>query len=211
MSEPTVIVMSAPSGAGKSTVLERVLREVEGLRFSVSHTTRPPRAGEVEGVHYRFVSREAFKALKREGRLLEWARVHAHLYGTTRAEFDAARRDGVDVLLDLDVQGAAQVRAAIHDAVRIFLLPPSYEDLERRLRGRGQDDAEAIRRRLERAAEEVILYREYDYVVVNDDLDTCVAAVKSIIAAARCRTSRVEERARRIIETFHSKEGKENA
>jgi guanylate kinase len=208
LSEPTVIVMSAPSGAGKSTVLERVLREVEGLRFSVSHTTRPPRAGEVEGVHYRFVSRETFEALKREGRLLEWARVHGHLYGTARSEFDAARRDGVDVLLDLDVQGAAQVRTAIHDAVRIFLLPPSYRDLELRLRGRGQDDAEAIRRRLERATEEVSLYREYDYVVVNDDLDACVAAVKSIIAAARLRTSRAEERARRIIETFHSKEGK---
>jgi guanylate kinase len=203
LSEPTVIVVSAPSGAGKSTILDRVLKEVDGLRFSVSHTTRPPRADEVEGVHYHFVSRDAFEGLKREGRLLEWAKVHGNLYGTARAEFDAARRDGVDLLLDLDVNGAAQVRTVIHDAVSIFVLPPSFQDLERRLRGRGQDDEEMIRKRLATAAEEVSLYRDYDHLVVNDDLETCVSAVKAVILAARCRTSRMEPRARAILDSFH--------
>jgi len=198
-----VIVVSAPSGAGKSTILDRVLKEVAGLRFSVSHTTRPPRADEVDGVHYHFVSREAFEGLKREGRLLEWAKVHGNLYGTARAEFDAARRDGFDLLLDLDVNGAAQVRTVIHDAVSIFVLPPSFQDLERRLRGRGQDDEEMIRKRLATAAEEVSLYRDYDHLVVNDDLEACVAAVKAVIAAARCRTSRMEPRARAILDSFH--------
>ena len=205
MSEPSIIVISAPSGAGKSTVLDRLLREVEGLRFSVSHTTRSPRGDEVEGIHYRFVTREGFEELRRKELLLESASVHGELYGTGRAEIEAARRDGVDLLLDLDVQGAEQVRAAIPDAVSVFLLPPSYGDLEKRLRGRGQDDETTIRRRLARAAEEVSLYEEYDHVVVNDQLDVCVATVKSVIVAARCRTSRIGVRARRILETFVSK------
>jgi guanylate kinase len=207
LSEPSVVVVSAPSGAGKSTVLERVLERVPGLRFSVSHTTRAPRAGETEGVHYHFVAGEAFEALKDAGDFLEWAKVHGELYGTGRAELEAARRAGVDLLLDLDVQGAAQVRVAIPDAVSIFLLPPSYEALAQRLRGRGADDEATIARRLARAAEEVQLYRHYDYAVVNDDVETCVAAVHTIIAAARCRTSRAEPRARRILETFHPKQG----
>ena len=199
--------MSAPSGAGKSTVLDYVLKEVAGLRFSVSHTTRAPRPGETEGVHYHFVDRVAFESMKNAGGLLEWAKVHGELYGTGRAELETARREGLDLLLDLDVQGAAQVRVAIPDAVSIFLLPPSYEALEKRLRGRGADDEATIERRLERAAEEVQLYRHYDYAVVNDDLTTCVAAVSTIIAAARCRTSRAEPRARRILDTFHPKQG----
>jgi guanylate kinase len=207
LSEPSVIVMSAPSGAGKSTVLDRVLQEVAGLRFSVSHTTRAPRLGETEGVHYHFVDRDTFESMKDAGALLEWAKVHGELYGTGRAELESARRSGLDLLLDLDVQGAAQVRVAIPDAVSIFLLPPSYEALEKRLRGRGADDETTIERRLARAAEEVRLYRHYDYAVVNDDMTACVAAVSTIIGAARCRTSRAEPRARRILETFHPKKG----
>lgn len=200
--EQGAIVVSAPSGSGKSTVLWRVLRELAGLRFSVSHSTRPPRPGESDGVEYHFVSRSRFEALRAERRLLEWAEVHGHLYGTALEEYERAQRDGVDLLLDLDVQGAAQVRLRIPDAVTVFILPPSYADLERRLRGRGQDDEATIRRRLEAAREEMQLYSTYDYTLVNDDLDSCVEDLKAVVMAARRRTSRMEAAARRSSETF---------
>jgi guanylate kinase len=180
---------------------------MEGLRFSVSHTTRPPRTGEREGVHYHFVSGEAFDALKRDGALLEWAEVHGHCYGTARREYERAVAEGVDLLLDLDVQGAAQVRMKVADAVTVFILPPSYEDLEQRLRGRGQEDEATIRRRLEVAREEVSLAPEYDYAVVNDDLDRCVESVKSVVRTARCRTRGMNGTIRRILDTFDSRQG----
>jgi guanylate kinase len=203
---PVVIVVSAPSGGGKTTVIERVLREVPGLRFSVSHTTRPPRGGEREGVDYHYVDRPSFERLKAEGRLLESAEVHGNLYGTARAEIDAARAEGKDVLLDLDVQGAAQVRESIKDAVTIFILPPSYQALEQRLRGRGEDDEATIERRLAAAASEIGFYKDYQYALVNDDVDACVEGVKCIIRAARSRVSAVAERARAICRTFETRE-----
>jgi guanylate kinase len=199
---PNLIVVSAPSGAGKSTVLLKVLEAMGSVRFSVSHTTRAPRPGEREGIQYHFVSEEEFGRLQGAGMFLEWAEVHGRRYGTSRSEYERAERDGVDLLLDLDVQGAAQVRLKFPDAVTVFVLPPSYEDLERRLRGRAQDDEESVRRRLETAREELGLYREYDYAIVNEDLDECVLALKSIIRAARCRTSRMDDAAARILRTF---------
>jgi guanylate kinase len=199
-----VVVVSAPSGAGKSTVLGVVLRQLEGIRFSVSHTTRPPRPGEKEGVQYHFVDHAAFERMKEQGLLLEWAPVHGYLYGTALAEYERAQREGVDLLLDLDVQGAAKVRAILPDAVTVFILPPSYEDLERRLRGRGQDDEAAIRRRLEVAREELSRCMEYNYAIVNDDLGACVEALKAVIKAARFRLSRMEGTARAILATFNS-------
>jgi len=207
---PSLVVVSAPSGAGKSTVLSRVLTEMEGLRFSVSHTTRPPRSGEQQGVHYHFVSDGDFEGLKREGAMLEWAEVHGHYYGTSRRELERAVEEGVDLLLDLDVQGAAQVRIKVDDAVTLFILPPSYGDLERRLRGRGEEDEASIRRRLEVAREEVSLAPEYDYAVVNDDLDRCVESVKSVVRAARCRTKGMSGTIRRILDTFDSRQGETN-
>jgi guanylate kinase len=195
-------VVSAPSGSGKSTVLRRVLRELPGIRFSVSHTTRKPRDGETDGVHYHFVSKKACEELTAHGRMLEWAHVHDHLYGTSLAEYERAQEEGVDLLLDVDVQGAAQVRMKIRDAVSIFVLPPSFEALKRRLRGRGSDSDAVIERRLVAAEEEASLFHEYDYTLVNDDLDRCVESLKCVIRAARCRTSRMEAEARRILETF---------
>jgi guanylate kinase len=200
----SVIVVSAPSGAGKSTVLARVLQEMPRLRFSVSHTTRAPRPGESDGVEYHFVDRAAFEALRSEGRLLEWAEVHGNLYGTGVAEWERARARGVDLLLDVDVQGAAQVREKVPDAWMVFILPPSYDVLERRLRGRGQDDEATIRRRLAAAGRELHAFTRYDFAIVNDDLDTCVESFKSIVRAARFRVSHVSERARAIEKTFQS-------
>ncbi len=204
MSEPrtSVIVVSAPSGAGKTTVLARVLAETPGLRFSVSHTTRPPREGEQEGRDYHFVDRPRFLELRDADRLLEWAEVHGNLYGTGHAELARARAEGRDILLDLDVQGAAQVRTRIRDAVTVFILPPSYGVLEQRLRGRGLDDEVAIRRRLATAGREIDAFQSYDYAIVNDDLDACVEQLKSIVRAARCRVALVSERAREIEGTF---------
>ena len=199
---PSLIVVSAPSGAGKTTVLARVLGELSGIRFSVSHTTRLPRGQERDGVEYHFVDREAFLRLRDEGLLLEWAEVHGNLYGTGLAEIERARREGLDVLLDVDVQGARQVRSRIKDAVSVFLLPPSYEALERRLRGRAQDDEATMRRRLAMAGREIGAFEQYYYAVVNDDLDVAVEALKSIVRAARCRVALVAERARAIGATF---------
>ena len=203
---PVVIVVSAPSGAGKTTVVARVLREVPGLRFSVSHTTRPPRSDEREGVDYHYVDRATFERLKADNKLLEWAEVHGNFYGTGRAEIERARAEGVDVLLDLDVQGAAQVRERMKDAVTVFILPPSYQELEQRLRRRGQDDEETIERRLAAAAREIGAFENYDYALVNDDFEACVEGLKCIIRAARSRVSAVAERARAICRTFDTGE-----
>jgi guanylate kinase len=197
-----MIVVSGPSGAGKSTVLARALAEMDRLRFSISHTTRRPRPGEKDGIDYHFSTRPKFLSMKDSGHFLEWAEVHGELYGTARSEYDRARGQGVDLLLDVDVQGAAQVRAQFPDAVSIFIMPPSYKALERRLRGRGPEDEAQFRRRLDAAREELSLYRQYKFAIVNEHLEDSVEELKSVIRAARCRTDRVDGLAQGILGTF---------
>lgn len=199
---PSLFVVSGPSGAGKSTLLTRVLEQMPDVRFSVSHTTRAPRRGERDGVQYHFVDRRAFEDLVKRDGFLEWAEVHGHLYGTSRAEYEAAQREGRDLLLDVDVQGAQQVRARIEDAISIFILPPSHAALERRLRGRGPEDEMALQRRLAAADQEMSHYREYDYAVINESLEQSVEALGCVIRAARQRTSRLDGPAQAILNTF---------
>ena len=200
-----LIVVSGPSGAGKTTVLNRVMAELDAIRFSVSHTTRIPRSGEKDGVEYHFVSRREFERLISEGAFLEWAEVHGEMYGTARAEYDRAAREGVDLLLDIDVQGADQVCQKFDDAVTVFVIPPSYMDLERRLRGRGPDDEATFQRRLAVAGQEMAHFRKYQYAIVNLDLEASVEALKTIVKAARLRTSRVAETAEKILSTFNTR------
>lgn len=182
-----VFVVSGPSGCGKSTLIGLVRQELPGLRFSVSHTTRPPRASERDGLNYRFVSGPVFERMVRAGRFVEWARVHGHLYGTSRAELERQARRG-DVILDIDVQGARQVRRKVPGAVRVFIMPPVFAELRRRLLRRQEDSPEDIDRRLRNAAGEVKAWREFDYVIVNEDLATAAAELKAVIVAAGART-----------------------
>jgi guanylate kinase len=204
-----VFVVSAPSGAGKTTVLERLMAEVSCLRFSVSHTTRLPREGERDGVQYHFVTREQFSALRERGSLLESAEVHGNLYGTCLSEIERAHREGCDVLLDIDVQGAALVRARVPGAISVFILPPSYEILERRLRGRGLDDEATVRRRLAAAGREIEAFENYDYAIFNDELGACVEDLKGIVRAARCRVAMVAARARATLKSYEAARTKE--
>jgi guanylate kinase len=202
---PILIVVSAPSGTGKSTILQCVQEGLKGIRLSVSHTTRPPRDGENEGVHYHFVTPAQFQAMIDRDELLEWAEVYGNRYGTSRAEYERAVHDGYDLITDLDVQGAAQVRQKIPDAVTVFILPPSYAVLEKRLRGRAKDDEAVVRRRLALAIEEIKHYREYDYVLVNDRLEECVKELKGVIRANRARINRADAVAQSILQSFEQK------
>jgi guanylate kinase len=178
-------VVSAPSGTGKTTVCREVVKRLDGIEFSVSHTTRPPRPGERDGVDYSFVSAELFRTLVEQGAFLEYAEYAGRLYGTSRAALDGPLAAGRDLILEIEVQGAAQVREQRPDARFVFLLPPSAQELERRLRERGTDDAEAIERRLALMRRELAAVRLFDYVVVNDDLAGCVDEVCAIVEAER--------------------------
>ncbi|UCC72622.1 MAG: guanylate kinase [Gemmatimonadota bacterium] len=184
------VAVCGPSGAGKTTVARALVDRSDDFVFSVSATTRPTRPGEREGVDYDFVDRDEFEAMIRNGELLEWAEVHGELYGTPRANLEEAERRNRLLLLDIDVQGARQVVEALSDAVTIFLLPPSFEVLMDRLRGRGSEDESRLRRRFETAKKELACLDEFQYVVINDRLDDTVERIRTIIAGERQRLGR---------------------
>lgn len=198
----TLFVISAPSGTGKTTLARRLLESVPGLGFSVSYTTRPRRAGEESGREYHFVEAEAFDGMVAEGAFLEWAPVFDHKYGTGRAATEAMLAKGVDVLLDIDVSGAGQVRAAGLDAVSIFILPPDYASLTQRLTRRGSEDPTALALRLREARREALEYDRFDYVVVNAELEVAIEELSAIVRAESARTGRRRDRVQRILSTF---------
>lgn len=190
MKRGTLLVVSGSSGVGKSTVIAQVLKERPDLYFSVSFTTRAPREGEVHGVNYYFVTREDFEARIARGEFLEYAEYVGNYYGTSMEVIREKLDKGVDVLLDIEVQGAAKVREKLPDAVTLFLIPPSFEELSRRLHARGTDSEEKIARRLETARREAKEIVHYDYVVVNDTVDHAAQEVLAILTAAACRLER---------------------
>lgn len=196
-----LFVISGPSGCGKSTLIKKVRRALGDLGFSVSHTTRPPRPSEKDGVDYHFVTERVFERMVREGRFLEHARVHGRLYGTSLAEVGGKSR-GRDLVLDIDVQGARQVRRRVPDAVLVFIMPPVAAELRRRLEKRREDDPRDVERRLRNARAEVRAYDEFDFVVVNDDLAQAAADLKCVVTAARRRPAAMGGTLRPILASF---------
>jgi guanylate kinase len=187
----TLFVVSAPSGAGKTTLCREIRLRLPDLAYSVSVTTRPPRPGEIDGADFRFVGAPEFRTMLARGEFAEWATVHGNLYGTRARALEDALATGRDVLLDIDTQGAAQLRARYPDAVLIFILAPSVKELEQRLRERRSDEDADIERRLVRAREEIALWRQYDYLIVNRDVKEAMEQLESIILAERCRVARL--------------------
>lgn len=202
-----LIVITGPSGSGKTTLIRRLLARHPEIKFSVSHTTRPPRPGEVNGVDYYFVSDEEFSRLLKKGKFIEWAVVHGYRYGTSKEEFRKSRSS--DLVLDIDVQGARQIKNLRHpgsdQAVFIFILPPSQATLKKRLLARGDLTESELERRLKKASQEIRHYRLFDYLIVNDDLDQALEEIEAIIRAERQRQTRMERSVREILNTFKKK------
>jgi guanylate kinase len=202
----TLFVVSSPSGGGKGTIIEHVLECVKNLSYSVSYTTRAPRLKEVDGREYFFISRETFEDMVAAGEFLEWACVHGNLYGTAKNQILTETAAGSDLILEVDVQGAASVRRLLMDSVSIFILPPSYEVLRERLIARGTDSPEELTVRLRNAPEELRQYSAFDYVIINDEVERAVNQLASIIYAERARCMRQEGLVREVIENFKSEQ-----
>jgi guanylate kinase len=185
-----IFVFSAPSGAGKSTIAEALIQRFDSLAYSISHTSRPLRGAEQDGVDYHFVNRNTFKEMIEKNAFLEWAQVHGHLYGTSLEAVKRQMSAGSDILMDVDVQGGRNVKKRFPDAVLIFLLPPSLKILEKRLRDRGTDDLVVIQKRMAQASDEIKNCSWYDYIVINDDLEKAILEAQSIILSTRCRRER---------------------
>lgn len=200
-----LFIVSAPSGTGKTTLVERLVQVTPGLRLSRSYTSRPVRPGERDGVDYNFVSRERFEEMAQRGEFLEWADVFGNLYGTLRGDTERLLSTGDDVVLVIDVQGARQVRASGVPVISVFVMPPSFEVLEQRLRGRSKDSESAIARRLQVARDEVASYVDYDYVVLNDELTAAVDRLRCIVLAERARIERMQHVAEGVVKTFEQR------
>jgi len=201
-----LFVVSAPSGTGKTTVVERLVQVFPDLALSRSYTSRAMREGEKDGVDYNFITRERFEAMIADDAFLAWADVFGNLYGTAKADAERELATGRDLVLVIDVQGARQVRANGAHTVGIFVLPPSYDALEQRLRGRSKDSEEAIRKRLATARREIRAVAEYEYVIVNDELDACVDRLRAIVLAERARPRMMAPVVARIVSSFTGKE-----
>lgn len=192
-SKGNLIVISAPSGAGKTSIRQGLCELMPEIKHSVSFTTRPLRQGEVDGMDYSFISREEFMKMVDAGDFLEWAEVHGNLYGTSRKRIHETRAQGFDMILDIDVQGAKQVKKVVPDTVFVFILPPSLSELRQRLSFRNSDPEEVINMRLSKAAAEIVEYINYDYVIVNDDLKRAIGELVSIVKAERARVAQINE------------------
>lgn len=195
---PLLLIISSPSGAGKTTLTSRLRQMIPGLKFSVSHTTRKPRQGEADGREYHFTSKETFERLVQLDEFLEWAEVHGNLYGTSKKEVDNAKQ-ARGLIFDIDHQGARQIKSVRPEAVAIFILPPSMASLEQRLRGRASEDEETVQRRFRVAKTEIEHYGEFDYLLVNDDLEEATVNLISIFRAEECRRPRAAHRAEALL------------
>lgn len=197
-----LIVVSAPSGAGKSSLVNRALTQIRRLRYSISYTTRAPRGSERDGMDYYFVTDEVFRAMRERSEFIESAEVHGYFYGTHKVTIEHMLAEGYDVILDIDVQGARQISDQMPHAITVFVLPPSRKVLEARLRKRNLNAPEDLERRLRNGAAEVKLYERFKYVIINDDRDRAFAALKAIISAERRRPDRQKNRVQSILDTF---------
>lgn len=186
-----IFVVSAPSGAGKTSLCSELLKATPGLQVSVSYTTRPKRGGETNGIDYHFVSVEKFRQMIDAGAFVEWAQVHDNFYGTSLATLEQASQAGQDILLDIDCQGAAQLREKLDNGVYVFILPPDFEELARRLAKRNSDTDEVIQKRIANARHEVLEAKHYDYIVINDNFDFALDQLKAILSAETSRAERV--------------------
>ncbi len=202
MDDLLLLIISSPSGAGKTTLTRKLLDSIPGLAFSVSHTTRPKRKNEVGGQDYHFVDQDTFRRMIDDDMFAEWARVHDNYYGTSVAELDRAREQNKQgILFDVDYQGARQIKAKLPNAVGVFILPPSMDELKRRLEGRGTDDEDVIARRFEKAKHEIEHYLFFDYLLVNDDVERAHAQLRGIVQAELARRWRMAPRAESLLRT----------
>jgi guanylate kinase len=197
-----IFIISAPSGSGKTTLIDLLLSENPSLLFSISHTTRTPRPGEQHGVEYFFINEDDFLKMIQEDRFLEWANVHGHFYGTSREMVERAKQENRDLILDIDVQGAAQVREKMPDAISIFILPPSFEALKKRLLARQKDTEEVMLKRLQNAKKEITRFSEFDYIIINDDLHTASKRLSGIIHSTESKRELQTDRLNSILADF---------